>query len=198
MSEPGSDTARHTCPVLVPPLSGVARGPVQSAFRRPEDAFNARWRPRAGSQHEGLPKDLGGPRPVMLGHIDPHLPGTEQQRRRPCESRCQRVLRVSDNESAGALLGLDDDGSRTASYGLRQLLKRATDCANGGHFGPRDCQLRGRRHSPLKSTLRLTFTHRHDRRSGAEPCQRRRLPIAVRAPQLALIIYTWLCVWIFH
>jgi hypothetical protein len=143
-------------------------------------------------------KTSGGPRPVMLGHIDPHLPGTEQQRRRPCESRCQRVLRVSDNESAGALLGLDDDGSRTASYGLRQLLKRATDCANGGHFGPRDCQLRGRRHSPLKSTLRLTFTHRHDRRSRAETCQRRRLPIAVRARQLALIIYTWLYVWIFH
>jgi hypothetical protein len=95
-SEPGGHTARHTWPVLVPPLSGVTLPNRFSAG--PDDAFNAQWRPGAGSEHEGSLKDLGG-----LGRSS--LPGGHSWAVRsrtcwgpgcngvgPCQSRCQRIL----------------------------------------------------------------------------------------------------------
>ena len=162
------------------------------------------WRPGAGSEHEGSSKDLGG-----LGRSS--LPGGHSWAVRSCTCWGQAATAsaptnpaasaswgASDNESTCAFSASTTIGSRTAAYRLRPLLKLATGCANGAAAGTlaegtsascagRDIPRSGHPPPDIHPSL--------DRRSRAQTCQRRRLPIAI-TPQSALIICTWLYVWI--
>jgi len=171
------------------------RGPAQSVFRRPDDALKVQWRPKTGSEHKAHHKTAGARagqvfREAILGRLD-HAPSRDQAATvsalppplpaQPLATTTPRApFRPRRRSDRGRL------SIRYAScLSLRMALLRAR-C-------PRDQrQPRGQRHSAIRSSLRLTPIAMNER-SRAQTCQRRRLPIASRAPQLALTVHLVVC-----